>query len=239
MNFLNKFYIVFLAVIVLLTSCNPENLDETIPDDPGFTPVVTDIVEGITSTALIASSFSGGIVLDSSGCLTLLFPFDLEQSDGTVVTVEDEAQYNNLVATGDSLTLLLPFSLYAEADGMTYVINEPEDIIAPLEVCGILYTIGDPSELCDTEAHVLLFFNAHNIFTLYDCPFDINYPVEMFINGSSTASSVGDVNEYFSTTGAPSNIQDVELVYPITVTQDGVEVTLNNDQEVCDFIEGC
>jgi len=236
MNFLNKYYIIFLLVAVFLTSCNPENLDEITPQDPNFTPIETNEVYGLSSAVSLFSNLLG-IELDSSGCITLLFPFDVEQSDGTVVTVEDQDQYDVLEATGDSLTLLIPFSLYTAVDSMTVVVNTPEEIIEPLSVCGIL-GIGGPNAPC-AVAHITLFFSAYNIFNVYQCPFDINYPVEMFVNGSATATSIGDLNEYFSTSGAPGDIQDVELVYPIIVTQDGVDITLNSDQEVCDFIDGC
>ena len=97
----------------------------------------------------------------------------------------------------------------------------------------------EPADICDTDAHVLLFFNAHNIFTVYDCPFDINYPVDVVIDG--TPATLNNLDDYFAQTGAPNSFGDVDLIYPITVTvaADGSTVVLNSDQDVCDFITSC
>lgn len=236
MNFLNKYNFVYLLAVVFLMSCNPQNLDEIVPEEPDFTPTVTNVLVGLESAPPPVLNDNMGV--NGFLCNTLLFPFNVEQSDGTVVTVEDQDQYDALVATGDDIELLLPFSLYNDVEETIYEVNDFEELLTALLNCGVgVDTVV--YEICDTEAHVLLFFNAHNIFTLYECPFDINYPVKMIVNSSPTSSTVADLNEYFATSGAPSNIQEVELIYPITVTQDGTEITLNNDQEICDFITGC
>ena len=188
----------------------------------------------------------GGIVidlsdLDSANCdfetLIIEFPYNVLTEDGELITIEDENQEAALILSGTHYTVEYPFNLVA-ADGEVITINSDDEFIFLILPC--LITIEGPVDNCDADAHVLLFFNAHNIFTLFPCPFDINYPVEVTIDG--TAVTLNSVDDYFAETGAPfSIIGDVELVYPITVTsqEDGSTVELNSDDDVCDYITAC
>ncbi len=187
----------------------------------------------------------GGLVidlseLDSVDCnfesLAIQYPYNVITEDGESITVENENQEAALILSGQEYTIQYPFNLVDETGGVTTINNETEFILLILPC---LITVEDPAEPCDTEAHVLLFFNAHNIFTIFDCPFDINYPVDVTVDGATV--TLNDVYDYFDETGAPSNIGDVELIYPITVTvaADGSNVELNSDQDVCDFITAC
>jgi hypothetical protein len=174
-------------------------------------------------------------------CGFLQFPFNLRLGDGTIVTVNDENEYATTILSGtDDFELLYPFTLLqpSEEGMIETVITNDNEYIASFLACGIEIII-EPAEPCDTPTHVLLFFNAHNIFTVYDCPFDIAYPVDVTIDGR--AATLNSVEDYFAETGAPSRFGDVQLIYPIdvTVAADGSVVTLNSDEEVCAFITSC
>lgn len=195
-----------------------------------------DFLDALFDCQGIAPPVTGnGFEITGFACNTIVFPFIVMTTIGPV-TVNDENEYADLLLSGIGMELQYPFSLI-NPDGDTLVINDFDDLIASYAECGIIITV-DPTNICDLPAHVNLFFNGHNIFTVFPCPFDINYPLEAIVEG--VQQTITDVNSYFVITGAPSSIKETELVYPIMVTQaDGTVVTLNNDDEVCSFIEGC
>lgn len=212
----------------------------SIIDEDG---VETEIegVEEFFSLVIGCTGIQPPVVLDSIdflgfGCNEIQFPFSLELEDGTIVSVEDMDEYAALLLSGTVAELIYPFTLINQ-EGENLLITNDQELLEALVACG--FEFGPPAELCDAEAHVLLFFNGENIFTVFPCDFSINYPVAMTVNG--VPESVDDVNDYFTTTGAPSNIQDVVLTYPITVTvvADGTEVVLESDEDICAFISAC
>jgi hypothetical protein len=226
----------FVLPITVVDDAGDEHLIETVA---GFYDLYYSC-EGV-----IPPGTEGGIVidfseLDSTDCdfetLAIQYPYNVVTDAGELITVENENQEAALILSGAHYTIQYPFNL-VDADGAVTTINDEMEFIQLILPC--LVVIDDPAGPCDTDAHVLLFFNAHNIFTVFDCPFDINYPVDVTVDG--TPVTLNSVDDYFAETGAPNNIGGVELVYPITVTvaADGSTVTLNNDQEVCAFIETC
>jgi hypothetical protein len=86
----------------------------------------------------------------------------------------------------------------------------------------------------DLDAHMLLFYNALNIFTINRYPFTINYPVQMEVNG--LVVTLNQDSDYLPAIGGnPMRPDSATLVYPITIQQFGQTIVLNSDQDVCDF----
>ena len=203
----------------------------TIEDTDTFITLLFEC-DGISPPAA-----GNGILIQGFGCNDIVFPFTILTENGETLTLNDENEYANLILSGESFELVYPFSLI-NIDGETIVINNIDDLIAAINECGFGTIIIYPADPCDTPAHIQLFFNAHNVFTVYDCPFDINYPIDLEVDGATNV--ITTLNEYFVASGAPNNINPTtQLIYPITVTQDGMIITLNNDEEVCAFIDGC
>ena len=58
----------------------------------------------------------------------------------------------------------------------------------------------------------------------------------MIVDGSEV--EVNNEDEYIQAIGGnPSRFGDVEIVYPVNITQFGQEISLNSDQDVCEFWE--
>ncbi len=168
--------------------------------------------------------------------LTIQFPYTVITADGETIIIEDANQEADLILSGVHYTIEYPFNL-VDADGGLIAVNSEQEFIELLLPC--IITI-EPTEPCDPDAHIILFFNAHNIFTVFECPFDINYPVEVTVDGAPV--TLNSVEDYYAETGAPFNfVGQVELVYPITVTvqEDGSTVELNSDEDLCEFITSC
>lgn len=182
-----------------------------------------------------------GFEIDEFSCFELTYPFDVEREDGSTVTIENENDYANLVLNGEIVYITLPFTVEFE-DGSTSVVSNEEDLILILIDCGIIIEVIDPNPCEVTETHVLLFYNALNIFTLNRYPFEISYPVTLIVEGNPVVINSG--NEYIPAVGNnPSRIIPAEIVYPVTITQFGQEIVLNSDDDVCAFyntlIEPC
>ncbi|MCB9285668.1 MAG: hypothetical protein H6560_00005 [Lewinellaceae bacterium] len=177
-----------------------------------------------------------GIEIQGFGCLELVYPFNVVDSDGTAITVNDEDEYANLILNGAEVELQYPFSL-TNAEGDTFVIEEIFDVIEALETCGVIIDINTDTLSCgDTQAHVLLFFNGLNILTLNNYEYDINFPVSLIVEGNQVV--VNNEDEYLPAVGgSPFNVKQAEIVYPVTVTQFGRQIVLNNDDEVCQFYQ--
>lgn len=246
----NEYVAVTEAALIDLIITTPSlafTLPLTVTDENGEEVIIESVAEFYSlyydCDGNTAPGTEGGILIDFSeldgDCefedLSIQFPYDILTEDGESITLENENQEAALILSGVHYTIVYPFNL-VDADGTVVTINDELQFIELILPCFIEIGVEGP---CDGDAHVGLFFNAHNIFTVYDCPFEINYPVDVIIDGTPT--TLNNVNDYFNETGAPSSFGDVDLVYPITVTveADGSTVELNSDQDVCDFLLSC
>jgi hypothetical protein len=176
-----------------------------------------------------------GIEIQGFGCLDLVYPFNVITTDSTVITVNDEDEYANLILNGAEVELQYPFSL-SDFNGNVLLIEDILDVIEALETCGVIIDITDPDTVnCfGTPAHVLLFYNAFNIFTLNKYEYDVEFPFTLIVEGNPVV--VNNEDEYIPAIGGnPSRFLDVEIVYPVTIFQFGREIVLNSDAEVCEF----
>ncbi|MEZ4961875.1 MAG: hypothetical protein R2830_18750 [Saprospiraceae bacterium] len=175
--------------------------------------------------------------LDSANCdfesLAIQYPYDVVTDDGDLITVADANQEAALILSGVHYTVQYPFSL-VDADGEVVTINDDLEFIQLILPC--LVTIEEPDP-CSTPAHVLLYFNQGQ--APFQCGYLINFPTQVEAEG--TVYDLNDMFEYYNVYGLYSNqIDKISIIYPVSVTlNDGTILTFNNDNDVCQFIDGC
>lgn len=215
--------ITFLALFtgIILTSCQKENIDEIIPKNTIF-PIDTIDVNPMISQL---RSSSGSIFLD---CVEIPYPVDLVQMSGSTITINSDEELEAAIILADSIVdFSYPFD--AIVNSQTIIIEEIEDIAIALIDCATVI-----QECSDLDPHVLLFFNALNILTLNRYVYEINYPVSLLVEGNLVV--INSDEEYLPAVGgSPFDLLKTKLVYPITVTQFGQDIVLNNDNDVCAF----
>lgn len=221
MNFFRNFFALLLAAIVLLTSCQEDNSDELIVIDSDYK------IDTIVVNPLLVEL--RGATQDYLGleCLKIPYPLELLQQSGATITIFTEADLDSATMLSDSIVdFVYPFVV--ETQNGQVQINQIEDLVLELSSC----SVEPPSDCLDLEAHVLLFYNGLNIFTLNKYEYEINYPVSLLVEGSSI--TINSDEEYLPAIGNdPFKPLPTELVYPITVTQFGQDIILSSDADVC------
>jgi hypothetical protein len=167
-------------------------------------------------------------------CFSFVFPLDVRiVVPDTVATIDSEDDLIQLYLSGVEYELIYPFDVVTES-GLTVTINAPIDFIDVLIDCSIIVIDTTDNSCEQTDAYVALYYNALNIFTTNNYPYDINYPTTLIVEGTSVTLNSDD--DFIPAIGGnPSRFVDAEIVYPVSVTQFGRTITLNNDDEVCDF----
>lgn len=222
MKILSKISFLFLLSALVFTSCQKENIDIIIPDDPGF----------IADTITVNPFFSQFRTLSQDSlnieCLSIPYPIGFLRASGTTVTVNSSQQLETVSMQPDSLVdFVYPFSAFINNTGFT--ISNIEDLVVAIMPC-----FTEEYECGFVEPHVLLFFNALNIFTLNRYAYIINYPVTIIVEGNQVV--LNNDSQYLPAIGGnPSRLPKAELVYPVTITQFGRTIVLNSDQDVCAF----
>lgn len=175
----------------------------------------------------------GGIIIDPSefdgDCdfenLSIQFPYNVMTEDGELITVEDENQEAALILSGVHYTIEYPFNLL-NVDGEVITINNEMEFVEQILPC--LITIEEP-DICDTPAHILLYFNQ-------TCGV-ITYPNQLTADG--IVYDINSIDDYFVVYNMYA-WDEISIVYPISVTTpDGTVLTFNTDEEVCAFIDEC
>ncbi len=228
MNTTIKFIFPALFLVLMLASCQKQNIDEIISESATFQ---TDTVSVNPLVPKLQSFSSDTMLLD---CIKIPFPLDFLQASGSTITVNSEAELDSASMLPDSLVdFVYPFNAVVGSNSV--IIGDVEDIIAALQVCGSIIIV--PNTDCSfSPPHVMLFFNGLNIFTLNRYVYEINYPVTLVVNGTQVV--LNQDSDYLPAIGgSPSNLPPTDLVYPITVTQFGRDIVLSNDSDVCDFYQ--
>jgi hypothetical protein len=214
-------------------------LPMTVLEDDGTSLVINNIgeffdaamaCEGITPPVV-----GDGIQVNGFGCYDLLYPFNVVKDNGDVITLNNENEYAYLILSGVSFEIQYPFSL-VNPTGNTVVVNSFDDFITTLNECGANIVI-DTADICDVPAHILLYFNQGQ--APFQCGYLISFPTQVEAEG--TLYDLNDMLDYYSVYGQYSNqIDKINIVYPVSVTlSDGTTLTFNNDNDVCQFIDGC
>ena len=211
---------------ILFSACQKENFDIITPEDPKFQP---DTVE-VNPLIKRIGSFSADSVYIV--CIRIPYPVAFLQASGDTITVNSEVEIDSAFMLADSIVnFIYPFT--AVDDSGVIQITDIEDFLLALRLCGS----APPATACPGEdAHTLLFFNALNILTLNNYVYEINYPVNLIVEG--TQVTITSDSQYLPAIGgSPFNYKETDLVYPITITQFGQDIQLNNDADVCAFYE--
>ena len=177
--------------------------------------------------------------MNGFACFDLIFPTELQAEDGTTFTVSDENEFADLILSNEYFEFIFPLTLI-NPDGEEVTYESEEELFFGLQQeCGLVIIIIEPTDPCNTPAHVTLFYNAYNIFTLSPCPFEINYPMEVTLEGQTY--EINGYDDYAEVNPNPFLIEPIELVYPFSITMDdsGEVVTFNSDDEVCTFFSEC
>lgn len=226
MKILNKLCFMAISIVILFTACEKENIDEIIPQDPVYE------IDTIDVNPLLSQMVSQSSVFLEISCVSIPYPVEFLQASGNTITVSSPAELDDALMLSDSIVdFIYPFEATVESG--TIIIESIEDLATAITFCSTT-----TPECADLRPHVLLFFNSLNIFTLNRYPYDVNYPVTLIVEGNEVVINSGD--EYLpavTVDGSPNNLLETELVYPITITQFGQQIVLNNDNDVCEFYD--
>ena len=173
--------------------------------------------------------------IGSIACYDLSFPVTFSLTDGSEVIVNDYEEFSNTLLNGNIETFVYPITLVNIESDETVVVNNDEEFNNAIEECW-----DGPMGGGDVDppfgGNAIILFIASDDYE-GNC-YSINYPVEVTNEDSLeiTYESIADFNAAFETGNIP-----LDLVYPITVTllEDGVEVTLENDEDLATLVSEC
>lgn len=218
---MKNLFILALAFFLALTasSCEKNNVDKIIVD---YSPDTVDFNPFLNKMQLFSSD-----TLYMS-CLAIPYPIDFMRMSGTALTVNDSSDLTLALVSPDSITdFVYPLQVYSR--GASKTVNSIQELATELVWCDTTTVT-----CADLEAHVLLFFNGLNIFTINKYPYTINYPVQMLVNNQVV--TLNQDSDYLPAIGGnPMRPDSANLVYPITIQQFGQTIVLNSDQDVCNF----
>ena len=216
MKLLGKYSLLFLAALLIFTSCGKDNMDEVgTTVDP---PVTQDTEYNPLLNRTLMSS--DGVLLD---CFTVNFPFEMVDEDGQTYLVESEDDWNNLWDQDEIVCVDFVYPLnITDADGAASTIA---DVDALAEAFASCLPDGGWDE-GDFPAYLI---NADN-----SC-YELVYPISLVdINGETTV-----VNDEAEFNGAVA--EELQFfVFPFNLLhEDGAEITVANIDEVFDALFSC
>lgn len=222
MKMLSNLSFLFLLFALAFTSCEKDNIDEIIHEDPVYTVDTISVNPFIVKFRTLNSDT---LYID---CIRIPYPVELLQASGNTMTVNSDEELDSaLVATDSIIDFVYPFEAIVNNNETT--ISSIEDLVLAIQICSTY-----EYDCADQDAHVLLFFNALNILTLNRYVYEINYPVTLLVEGNTVV--INNNNEYLPAVGgSPFDLLETKLVYPITIKQFGRNIVLNSDQDVCTF----
>lgn len=100
-----------LLALLVVTSCQKENIDTIVETEETITPITTTIAP--PANALLGRA-SGAGTAEAEGldldCITIIFPFNLVDSEGTIHEVADEVSFTELLSEdGDTSIYVVDF----------------------------------------------------------------------------------------------------------------------------------
>jgi hypothetical protein len=206
----------------MLGACKKDYIDEIKSEDPNYQVDTIDVNPFIAELRSLSSD-----TLFIS-CVKIPLPLDLLQESGNSITINTIAELDSAEMLADAVVdFVYPFGAVIES--MPVQITELEDLATSILLCSTT-----TATCADLKPNVLLFYNALNIFTINNYPYTINYPVTLIVEGNTIV--VNNNDEYVPAIGGdPSKFLEAQLVYPITITQFGRNITLTSDDDVCSF----
>ena len=270
MKILNKFSLVILLLAVLLTACNKENIDTTIPEDPNYQP--TNVVVNNLVTGLVANTVTG---LDL-GCLTVIYPFDLSLEDSTTITINSEADFQaaitmtapnlvvdfvyplniidndgNAVQAADANELGVAFASCIPTTGWTTSVNN-DQIIPAFLLNDFCFDLVYPTDLEDTDGNTYVANDQSEFIDLLATVNELFFSLPLtVVDQDGNQVVITDTNSFFDLSYQCNNVTPAvcgngiviqgfgcsELVYPVdAATTDGTIITVNNADEYSNLI---
>ncbi len=197
----------------------------TVTDDEGEESTVNDIDElGEAFASCIPDEGWGtdefpAFLVDEEGCYSHVYPFDLTDLDDNTITVNNQEEFVDALASNGILFFVFPIQLEDE-EGEIVDVADSEELFELLSSC---YD-GEPTE-CDS-------ISWGGELVCYQIVFPVSFETE---DGSIvTANNVDELTELF----LEENL--VGFVYPITLEDvDGEIHTANSEEELEELIEEC
>ncbi len=156
MNVLKSFGLFIVLIAAFFTSCEKDSMDEPAQYNPDNQ---VDVIE-VNPLARNLTASSDFIIID---CIRIPYPVDFLQASGSTITVNNEAELDAATMLADSIVdFVYPFDVLDDDDN-EITISKVDDLGTALINCA---SVPDPNPCAYTDAHVLLFYNAFNIFTI-------------------------------------------------------------------------
>ncbi len=222
MKFPITLHILLLFVAALFfTACEKDNMDEIVVDEPEYTP---DVVESNNLFLAMRSTDSEGLDL---GCLTVLYPFDLELESGSTVTINSESDFiaaTDTTAEDPAVDFVYPLDILDAGGNSTQASSIDElgqSFVACIPNGG--WTYGSTSDLVPA-------------FSFTDLCFDLVYPVglEDLDGNTYTADDEDDLIDLIAT------VDQLFFTLPITVTDaNGDELVIDAYDGFSNLVESC
>jgi len=216
--------ILLFFLIVLITACTKENLDEIVVEDPDYQPETVEVNSLILA---LRSNTPTGLDL---GCVTIEFPFDLLLESGSTITITSEDDFDaasNQDPSDPVVDFVFPLNVSYNDGNPTQVANINE--------LGNLFGSCIPTDGWD-DAH-----NSNGTFTIpaflfEELCFDLVYPVDVE-DADENAYTANNETELIDLIATTTNLS---FILPITVVDDeGTQTTIESVAGFYDLYYAC
>lgn len=160
-------------------------------------------------------------VNDENSCYTLVFPLDLEDTDGNLVTANDENEFNTLLSE-DLYFFVFPINLEHE-DGSQVTVNASEELFETLFSCS------------GWEPYDSTFTGWEDGFEYIGC-YMIAFPLDVVTSNGDVVT----VNNHQELCDLMLQGAFVDYAYPLSlIDEDGVEIVVNTEEELFTALQDC
>ena len=171
------------------------------------------------------TAFPAYLINEDNSCFELVYPINLEDAAGNLVSIADEAAFINALAA-DVYYFTFPLDLEDE-DGNTVTANNVDDLITILLSCN------------DFEIDTNFWYNDSidwsYDFEYFGC-YMLSFPFDVVLSDGSTVT-VNDHMEYCDLLLAGTF---ADFAYPLTLTDaDGNQVVANSSEELHELLNAC
>lgn len=217
--------ILLFFLIVLITACTKENLDEIVVEDPDYQPETVEVNSLILA---LRSNTPTGLDL---GCVTIAFPFDLLLESDSTITITSEDDFNaasNQDPSDPVVDFVFPLNVTDNDGNLTQVDNINE--------LGNLFGSCIPTDGWD-DAHD----SNGGTFTIpaflfEELCFDLVYPVDVE-DADENAYTANNETELIDLIATTTNLS---FILPITVVdEDGNQTLIESVAGFYDLYYSC
>ncbi len=150
--------------------------------------------------------FPAFLITELNSCYQMVYPFNLVDGEGNILTANDEDELVDLVATNYDLSFQFPISLVDE-DGNTLTANDDEELFELLIACDDIIDWEGPFDDC----------------------WDFSYPFEMV----DQDGNIYVINNHDDLCNLVLSGVTIDYVFPLTlVNGNGEELVVNNNEEL-------